>query len=582
MKMLNSRGVTAIKEMCFDDYYGFADEMASREAAGDLTVRVDMMSQPVGRGADLAYARSARERFQGPFVRFSGFNRMTDRGLWCGLAEMIEPYEEGADAGAAGKTVVEEPEWDLISRELAEVDAEGFRYSLHCQGDGAVRKTVELCRGLPRDERGRLARRHSITDLENSDPADLEAFGSIGGICEVYPQILTLDAREDCLSTMRRQIGETRLEHSWNRRGMVDAGCIVCCGTDLPLLTPHLGDSIYSACGGYFADGLPVNQGNALTVAELLRAWTFGGAYDLEREDELGTLEPGKLADICVLDADAFSVDPRDARSWAWRSRSPTAASSTNRKGVMSMGETAASAPRLRREQISGMNIHYIMWSLDYFLDAQQRIGFKSIELWGAEPHVTLDHTGYFEADQLRRKIESRGLNVSSLCPENVVYPWQYAARKPLHAERSIAYFKHGVELAEVLGAPYMSINSGWGDWDEDREEAWKRSREHLSILADFAGEHGVTLTMESLRPEESNLVITLADARRMLDEVASPNIVPMVDTTAMGVAGRPSSSGSRSSAMDRSRTCTSSTAIRTAIWSGATASTTWTSSSRH
>lgn len=315
MKMLNSRGVTAIKEMCFDDYYGFADEMASREAAGDLTVRVDMMSQPVGRGADLAYARSARERFQGSFVRFSGFNRMTDRGLWCGLAEMIEPYEEGADAGAAGKTVVEEPEWDLISRELAEVDAEGFRYSLHCQGDGAVRKTVELYRGLPRDERGRLARRHSITDLENSDPADLEAFGSIGGICEVYPQILTLDAREDCLSTMRRQIGETRLEHSWNRRGMVDAGCIVCCGTDLPLLTPHLGDSIYSACGGYFADGLPVNQGNTLTLAELLRAWTLGGAYDLEREDELGTLEPGKLADICVLDADAFSVDPRDARS---------------------------------------------------------------------------------------------------------------------------------------------------------------------------------------------------------------------------------------------------------------------------
>lgn len=315
MRMLNSRGVTAIKEMCFDDYYGFADEMARREVAGDLTVRVDMMSQPVGRAADLAYARTARDRFQGPFVRFSGFNRMTDRGLWCGLAEMIEPYEEGADAGAAGKTVVEEPEWDLIARELAEVDAEGFRYSLHCQGDGAVRKTVALYRDLPRDERGRLARRHSITDLENSDPADLEAFGSIGGICEVYPQILTLDAREDCLSTMRRQIGETRLEHSWNRRGMVDAGCIVCCGTDLPLLTPHLGDSIYSACGGYFADGLPVNQGNTLTLAELLRAWTLGGAYDLEREDELGTLEPGKLADVCVLDADAFSVDPRDARS---------------------------------------------------------------------------------------------------------------------------------------------------------------------------------------------------------------------------------------------------------------------------
>ena len=32
--------------------------------------------------------------------------------------------------------------------------------------------------------------------------------------------------------------------------------------------------------------------------------------------------------------------------------------------------------PKLRREQVAGMNIHYVNYSLDYFLDAQQRIGF--------------------------------------------------------------------------------------------------------------------------------------------------------------------------------------------------------------
>ena len=194
--------------------------------------------------------------------------------------------------------------------------------------------------------------------------------------------------------------------------------------------------------------------------------------------------------------------------------------------------------PYLRREQVAGMNIHYIMWSLDYFLDTQQRLGFKSLELWCAEPHVTLDHTGYFEAEVIAKKAADRGLKIRTLCPENVVYPYQYAARKPLHAERSVSYFKHGIELAEVLGAERMSINSGWGDWDEDREEAWKRSREHLSILAEYAGEHNIMLTMESLRPEESNLVTTVADAKRMIDEVGSPYLEPMIDTTAMGVAG--------------------------------------------
>ena len=62
--------------------------------------------------------------------------------------------------------------------------------------------------------------------------------------------------------------------------------------------------------------------------------------------------------------------------------------------------------PKLRREQVAGMNIHYVNYSLDYFLDAQQRLGFKTIELWCAAPHVWLDHMRYYDAKDIRRKIE--------------------------------------------------------------------------------------------------------------------------------------------------------------------------------
>ena len=111
------------------------------------------------------------------------------------------------------------------------------------------------------------------------------------------------------------------------------------------------------------------------------------------------------------------------------------------------------SKPTLHREQIAGMNIHYIMWSLDYFLDVQQRLGFESIELWCAEPHVTLDHTGYFEAEVLAKKAADRGLRYRTLCPENVVYPWQYCARKPLHEQRSLAFLKTHTDTLMVLDA---------------------------------------------------------------------------------------------------------------------------------
>ena len=195
------------------------------------------------------------------------------------------------------------------------------------------------------------------------------------------------------------------------------------------------------------------------------------------------------------------------------------------------------SKPRIRREQVAGMNIHYVNYSLDYFLDAQQRAGFKTIELWCAAPHVWLDHMHYYDAKQIAKKIRNRDLTVQVLTPENCTYPYQFAAKEPEHVARSFGYFSNGIRLAEELGCKYMEVNSGWGYWNEDREEAWKRSRDMLARLADVAADHGITLVMESIRPEESQLVITVQDAKRMIDEVGSPHLKAMVDTCAMGVA---------------------------------------------
>lgn len=308
--MLNARGVTAIKEMCFDTYAGFADTMAAAEKNHELTLRVSMMSQPVAEGANLAYALAARERHTGDFVRFSGFNRMTDRGIASFLGELKQPYKSRPDI-----CVAEPPEWELIESEVRAADAAGFRFSLHCQGDGAVAHTVSLYDTLPKDKNGRLLRRHAITDLEYSDPVDLELFGAMGGICEVYPQIQSLDAKADIVEMVDRQLGLERMQNYWNRRQMLEAGCNLCCGTDLPLLLPSLGESLYCGVGGYFDDGGYACRQNMVTTAQMLTAWTAGGAYDLEREADFGTLEPGKFADVCALSANVFELEPQDARS---------------------------------------------------------------------------------------------------------------------------------------------------------------------------------------------------------------------------------------------------------------------------
>ena len=100
---------------------------------------------------------------------------------------------------------------------------------------------------------------------------------------------------------------------------------------------------------------------------------------------------------------------------------------------------------------------------------------------------------------------------------------WQLRHRNFL--KKGFQYFKNGLQVASELGCKIMQTNSGWGYWNEDREEAWKRSREMISKLADEAGKLGICLAMESLRPQESQLVVTLKDAKRMYDEVNSPNL---------------------------------------------------------
>lgn len=190
------------------------------------------------------------------------------------------------------------------------------------------------------------------------------------------------------------------------------------------------------------------------------------------------------------------------------------------------------------RKQIAGMNIHYLFYSLEYFLDAQVKAGIQTIELWPGTPHFFLSYMEYSDCRRVKKLLDDRELGIKVITPENCTYQYQFAAQEKEQFEKSFQYFKKALDAGEELGVETMAINSGWGYWNEDREEAWKRSREMLSMLAEYAASKNIRLAMESLRPEESNLATTVHDVKRMLDEVNHPNLKAMIDTTAMGVAG--------------------------------------------
>ncbi|RDU24049.1 amidohydrolase [Anaerosacchariphilus polymeriproducens] len=308
MFLLNSKGVTSVKEMGFDDFYGFDDFLKQKEEKEELNLRVHFMSQPVGEGMNIQHGKKMREKFRGDFVRFSGYNRMTDGTISSMQGDLLEPYEN------TNINCSIEIDYDLLTKEVLEADKNDFRFSLHAQGDGAVRKALDIydkCKKID----GKLVNRHAITDMEFSNPIDLKRMGQLGAIGEIYFQIMSLDPAEIVKSNIDRTIGRVRSQYYWNRRGMIDSGVVLSGATDLPLMIPDIPEAVYHSCGGYFPEGGEAfNKNNTIELSELLKAFTIGGQINLGMEDKLGTLEEGKLADIAVLEKNLFEVAMEEIR----------------------------------------------------------------------------------------------------------------------------------------------------------------------------------------------------------------------------------------------------------------------------
>ena len=141
----------------------------------------------------------------------------------------------------------------------------------------------------------------------------------------------------------------------------------------------------------------------------------------------------------------------------------------------------------IKRSQLVNMNQHYRRFSMDFFLDCQQRLGIGQIELWCGAAHFWLDHTGYDDVSALRAKLRAHGVRVVSVTAPSIAYQYQYAAQEPAHLEYSFRYFSNAIHLAAELGADRVVVNSGWGYQGEDESAMWNRCRDHLGRLCQVA-----------------------------------------------------------------------------------------------
>ena len=190
------------------------------------------------------------------------------------------------------------------------------------------------------------------------------------------------------------------------------------------------------------------------------------------------------------------------------------------------------------RDQLSYLNCHYYKYSLDYFLDTMEMLGVPNVELVAGHQGVWLDHNGYCDVQELKRKLIDRHLSSRILTPQNCITMYQFAAPGKELYDLSYRYFSNGLRMAAELGCELLEVNSGWGYWTENPKDSQNRCIEMFSKLCILARELGITMVIESLRPQESLHGDTIEKIKTIYDSVNSEQFKVMIDLTAMSVAG--------------------------------------------
>lgn len=303
-------GITAVNDMqpYFGVNLGNYEAFKELEDSGELNIRIhsapDLLS-------DMNQAEIWRSTYKSEKRKVTLMKQFLDGVPTTYTALMIEEYSD-----KPGDTGTQLSDIDAIRKQVLEAHRRGFSVRLHACGDRSVRIALD-CFEAAIKKFGKNEARHGIEHIECIHPDDIPRFKELGVIPSMQPEHLALTQKFEDNPYVDR-LGKERSKMTWPLKTLLDTAGVLAIGTDCPVVDNDPFLEIYRAVTRVHNDGNPEggwNPSEKLTMAEILRSYTYGSAYGTHRENELGTLEAGKLADIVVLDRNLFETNVEDIRS---------------------------------------------------------------------------------------------------------------------------------------------------------------------------------------------------------------------------------------------------------------------------
>lgn len=308
LKMANGFGITSMVAASVD-----APALATwRQLAADgrLSARIVASIRMAGGGepADAALL-APEERGSGALVRADAAKLFLDGVLEGETAALLDPYLDPQGKGG-GRTGILNVPWEELRALVTDLDARGVQVHMHAIGDRAVRQGLDAVEAA-RAANGPADNRHHITHLQLVHPDDYERFGELG----VLANFQALWAFPDAYITDINlpAVGEARVQRMYPIASIAAAGGTIVGGSDWSVSSMNPLDAIEVAVTRQDPDGLVdgvLNAAEAVSLETILAAYTRNAAYLMHQEQDTGTLEAGKLADLVVLDANLFEIEP--------------------------------------------------------------------------------------------------------------------------------------------------------------------------------------------------------------------------------------------------------------------------------
>jgi predicted amidohydrolase YtcJ len=220
-------------------------------------------------------------------------------------AALLDPYLDAEGRRTDNRGIgMHDP--DELASIVTLLDGAGFQVHIHAIGDRAVRESLDAFEAARRANGGRDARHH-LAHIQFVHPDDVPRFAELGVVPNAQPYWA---CREGYVTELTEPfVGPERSGWMYPFGSLHRAGARLALGSDWTVSTPNplvILEVAVNRIAPHDRGAEPLLPHEALDLDTAVAAYTRGSAYVNFLEEETGSLEPGKLADLVVLDRDLF------------------------------------------------------------------------------------------------------------------------------------------------------------------------------------------------------------------------------------------------------------------------------------